>query len=169
MNKKYKKYFETLELDENATFIEVTRAYRFLKKLYSKDNFFAVAYALEDFSSERQEQIIREIDDAYYKLKEYFLLIKQEKKKELPKVNMSTPFSGAVFKKLRKEMAISVKEISAQTNIRKTYLRAIEDEDFNSLPPAVYTRGFVKAYAEFLGLPAEKVVNDYMKRFKVKE
>jgi curved DNA-binding protein CbpA len=169
LNNKYKKYFEILELDENATFVEVTRAYGFLKKLYSKDNSFTVAYALEDFSVERKEQVLKEIDKAYFKLKEYFLLVKQEAKKELPELSGNQFFSGEFLRKLRKEMAVSVKEISTQTNIRKTYIRAIEEEDFNSLPPAVYTRGFVKAYAEFLGLPSEKVVNDYMKRFKVKE
>jgi len=165
MKNKYKKCFEILELNENANFTDLKSSYRFLKKLYSKEQSTASSNAIEDFSNKRREEILKEIDDAYYKLKEYFLIIQKSATKKMPSISTKLNFSGKALKDLRTEMAISIKEISSYTNISKTYLRAIEQEDFGSLPPAVYTQGFVKAYAEFLGLPTEKVVKDYMTKF----
>lgn len=166
--KNIKKYFEVLEIGEDSTFTEVTSAYRFLKKLYSKDKNQALVEAMEDFSENRREEVLEEIEKSYTKLKEYFLINKEDEKKIAPVIPEDIEFSGSLLRKIRKEMVIAIKEVSADTNIRKTYLRAIEQEDYGSLPPAVYTRGFVKAYAEFLGLPYEKVVKDFMKKFESK-
>lgn len=168
MKNEIKKYFEVLELEENATLTEVTSAYRFLKKLYSKEKNPALAVAMEDFSENRREEILNNIDEAYTKLKEYFLINNENsEKKPLPKLEENVKFSGEILRKIRIEMKISVNEISANTNIRKTYIRAIEEENFKALPPIVYTRGFVKAYAEYLGLPSEKVVKDFMEKFNL--
>jgi cytoskeletal protein RodZ len=41
----------------------------------------------------------------------------------------------------------------------------LESENFEGLPPAVYTRGFVVNYARHLKLNQEEVAEDYMKRY----
>jgi cytoskeletal protein RodZ len=46
------------------------------------------------------------------------------------------------------------------------YLQAIEDEAFDTLPAAVYARGFVAAYARAIGLDPNRVVESYMPRFE---
>jgi cytoskeletal protein RodZ len=50
--------------------------------------------------------------------------------------------------------------------VNPTYLRFIEDDDFENLPAPVYVRGFVSAYARCLGLDPARVVTDYMERFE---
>ncbi len=47
------------------------------------------------------------------------------------------------------------------TRIRRSYLEALEAEDLDALPPSVYTRGFVRTYAEYLGLNRAAMVDLY--------
>jgi len=58
---------------------------------------------------------------------------------------------GEQFKRSRENMDLSLDVISKTLKIPTKSLKAIEEEDYNSLPPVVYARGFVKLYAEYLG------------------
>src|SRR5919201_6939870 len=51
------------------------------------------------------------------------------------------------------------------TKIRGKYLRALEDEQFDLLPAETYVRGFLRTYAEFLGLDGQLYVDEYNSRF----
>lgn len=68
-----------------------------------------------------------------------------------------TEWSGALFRSVRDEAGIPIEEMVAQTRISKTYLRAIEDEEYAKLPAVVFTRGFVTQVVRILKLPAEAV------------
>lgn len=68
---------------------------------------------------------------------------------------------GAVLRKARSRRKVELKEVEAATRIRHRYLRAIEDEEWDVLPGGVYTRGFIRTYATFLGLDGERLVEDY--------
>ena len=61
---------------------------------------------------------------------------------------------------------IEIADIAEQTKVSISYLRSLEEEVFDSLPAAVYVRGFVTAYARAIGLDAEKVAESYMSRFE---
>ena len=50
------------------------------------------------------------------------------------------------------------------TRIRKTYLVAVEAENFEALPAAVYIRGFLCQMARELQIPTEPLVTEYLKR-----
>ncbi|HRK01197.1 MAG TPA: helix-turn-helix transcriptional regulator, partial [Oligoflexia bacterium] len=54
------------------------------------------------------------------------------------------------------------------TKISKNYLQAVEDEDYDSLPAAVYTRGFVFQIAKSLKIPHDKASSGYMTRYSSK-
>jgi len=72
---------------------------------------------------------------------------------------------GAFGDKLRREREmrkISLDEISESTKIPRRYLESLEREDFGALPGGVFNKGFVKAYARFLGLNEEQAVADYV-------
>src|SRR5215471_7246764 len=72
---------------------------------------------------------------------------------------------GAFGDKLRRERemrGITLSEISESTKISKRWLKALEDEQFDQLPGGVFNRGFVRAYARFLGINAEQAVADYI-------
>ena len=52
--------------------------------------------------------------------------------------------------------------MASNTKISKRYLRAIEADDYATLPAKVYTRGFVRLYASVLGLDADRVAASFM-------
>ncbi|MGK5089781.1 helix-turn-helix domain-containing protein [Bdellovibrionota bacterium FG-2] len=72
---------------------------------------------------------------------------------------------GAFFQKVRKARRISLEEISAISKITKSYLIAIEEENYSRLPAPVYLRGFVTQFAKILKIPAEKATAGYMGRY----
>ncbi|HEY0391673.1 MAG TPA: helix-turn-helix domain-containing protein [Solirubrobacterales bacterium] len=70
---------------------------------------------------------------------------------------------GNIFREARNRRKIELAEVEAATRIRVRYLRAIENEEWDVLPGGVYTRGFIRTYASFLGLDGERLAEDYRK------
>lgn len=68
---------------------------------------------------------------------------------------------GTVLREARNRRKIDLSEVEAAIRIRVRYLRAIENEEWDVLPGGVYTRGFIRTYASFLGLDGERLVEDY--------
>ena len=68
---------------------------------------------------------------------------------------------GEELRREREIRGISLKEIADATKISKRFLEAIERNDHKTLPAPVFTRGFVREYARYLGLNAEEMVNRY--------
>ena len=68
---------------------------------------------------------------------------------------------GEELRREREIRGISLKEISDATKISKRFLDAIEKNDHRTLPAPVFTRGFVREYARYLGLNSEENVNRY--------
>jgi cytoskeleton protein RodZ len=62
---------------------------------------------------------------------------------------------GRILEQKRKEQGLSLEEVEQATKIRKRYLKGLEREDFAILPDAVYAMGFLKTYANYLGLDGE--------------
>ena len=73
---------------------------------------------------------------------------------------------GSFIQSVRKAKNISIEELSDFAKVSKTYLRAIEDEDFTKLPAIVFVRGFLVQVCKKLKLPEEKLVPAYLERFK---
>lgn len=59
---------------------------------------------------------------------------------------------GISLRQARLEQNISLEEVEKNTRIRKVYLEALENENWDAIPGAVYTRGFLRTYAKYLGL-----------------
>lgn len=68
---------------------------------------------------------------------------------------------GTILREARNRRKVELSEVEAATRIRFRFLRAIEDEEWDVLPGGVYTRGFIRTYAVFLGLDADRLVSDY--------
>ena len=68
---------------------------------------------------------------------------------------------GTILREARSRRKLELSEVEAATRIRFRYLRAIEDEEWDVLPGGFYTRGFIRTYASFLGLDADRLVDDY--------
>jgi len=74
-------------------------------------------------------------------------------------------FSGKFLMETRKYRNINLDYLSSITKIATYHLEAIEREDYKSLPARVYIRGFIKSYAQALGMDWEKVVTAYIQRY----
>ena len=71
---------------------------------------------------------------------------------------------GSVLKDERQRQGLDIHAIEDHTKIRTKYLRALENEDWHVLPGPAYVRGFLRAYAETLGLDADALVDEYRSR-----
>jgi len=65
--------------------------------------------------------------------------------------------------RLRKELDFP--ELEQGTKIRAKYLRALEDEAFDQLPGPTYVKGFVRTYADYLGLDGQLYVDEFNVRY----
>src|SRR3712207_8901473 len=65
------------------------------------------------------------------------------------------PKIGSVLEQARKERGLTLDDVEEATKIRKRYLAGLEREDYGVLPDAVYAQGFLKTYANYLGLDGE--------------
>src|SRR3954463_6639336 len=68
---------------------------------------------------------------------------------------------GTILREARSRRKVELSEVEAATRIRLRYLKAIEAEEWDVLPGGVYTRGFIRTYANFLGLDGDRLVDDY--------
>lgn len=68
---------------------------------------------------------------------------------------------GAKFKNKREELNISLAKARDETNIRLSYLKAIEEGRFEDVEQEVYLKGFLKIYAKYLGLDERKILKRY--------
>ena len=71
---------------------------------------------------------------------------------------------GPVLEKARNERGLTLEEAERATKIRKRYLEGLEREDYGVLPDAVYAQGFLKTYANYLGLDGEGLARELRDR-----
>jgi cytoskeleton protein RodZ len=74
---------------------------------------------------------------------------------------------GAVLRDARQRAGLDIASVEAQTKIRTRYLRALEDEDWQVLPGHAYAKGFLRTYAQLLGLDADTLVDEYRRQVEV--
>ena len=72
---------------------------------------------------------------------------------------------GNSLREARVRQGLEWPQIELATKIRAKYLRALEDEQFGILPAQPYVKGFLRTYAEFLGLDGQLYVDEYSSRF----
>ena len=68
---------------------------------------------------------------------------------------------NAILKDAREQTKYSIAYCAEHLRIRRVHLQAIEDAQYKELPTAAHGVGFVRSYADFLGLPADKIVEQY--------
>ena len=73
--------------------------------------------------------------------------------------------SGPELKEIRERQGVSMEYLVEITRVRKTYLQAIEAENFAALPAGVFIRGFLTQLARELHIPAEPLVTSFLKRY----
>ena len=72
---------------------------------------------------------------------------------------------GNSLREARVRQGLDFAEVELATKIRAKYIRALEDEQFEVLPRGTYIKGFLRSYAEYLGLDGQLYVDEYNSRF----
>jgi flagellar biosynthesis protein FlhG len=180
-------YYEILEVNPTATVKEIQVAYEHAKETFHSDSL--AIYSL--FSEEEINEIQAAIEEAYRVLMDEALRkrydqshfqmpggqkweksseaqrISWEKKTSLPFTDFSLDageeiYRGKTLRQMRERMGVDLKTISAETKISMKILEWIEDEALEKLPALVYLKGFLRGYAQSLGLDPQKVIEGYM-------
>jgi cytoskeleton protein RodZ len=68
---------------------------------------------------------------------------------------------GQALRDAREDLGVSLSDAERETRINRRYLEALENEDASAMPPAVYTRGFIRTYCQYLGLNPEGMMDLY--------
>ncbi len=68
---------------------------------------------------------------------------------------------GEKLRTAREEKGISLAEVENETKIRRKYILAMENEEFDVLPGKAYVKGFIRNYARFLGADGDALVREY--------
>jgi cytoskeleton protein RodZ len=72
---------------------------------------------------------------------------------------------GNSLREARLRQALDFPQIEQATKIRSKYLRALEEEAFEVLPAQTYVKGFLRSYAEYLGLDGQLYVDEFNSRY----
>ena len=182
-------YYEILEVSPDATHREIQQAYEHAKETFHKDSVAVYSLFSEKEMQDIQAAIegaYRVLMDETSR-KDYdqshlsALNLKWPKSEKLPEAPESPmgkktylpfseisidvgegPYRGKMLKQIREKMGIELKTISSETKINLKILEGIEEENVARLPAQVYLKGFLKGYAQCLGLDPKKVIEDYL-------
>jgi cytoskeleton protein RodZ len=76
---------------------------------------------------------------------------------------------GTSLREARLRQSLELPEIEQATKVRARYLRALEEEQFDSLPAPTYVKGFLRTYADYLGMDGQLYVDEYNSRYIIGE
>lgn len=73
---------------------------------------------------------------------------------------------GHTLREARMRAKIDIADVEASTKIRAKYLRALENEEWSLLPGPTFVKSFLRTYAQYLGLDARMLVEEYKRRYE---
>ncbi len=111
----------------------------------------------------RKKDVGNQLPEGFAKTSLSTYKIDHEKEELFSKVeNMD----GAFLKSVREYKNLTIERMSDATRISRTYLHAVEANDYRELPAAVFVRGFIVQFARLLNLDENKVANSYLQIYK---
>lgn len=72
---------------------------------------------------------------------------------------------GQLLQSVRNEKKIDLADVARITRIRIQFLQALENDDYSQLPSGTVARGFIKNYAQFLGIATEQILAIFRRDF----
>ncbi|HEX4805349.1 MAG TPA: helix-turn-helix domain-containing protein, partial [Conexibacter sp.] len=76
------------------------------------------------------------------------------------------PEIGSTLREARMRARIDITEVEQATKIRAKYLRALENEEWGLLPGPTFIKSFLREYADYLGVDARTLVEEYKLRYE---
>lgn len=78
-----------------------------------------------------------------------------------PQATPRQPRLGELFSETRRAKGLELSDVAGVTNVRKEYLKALDEGRYDDLPEDVYTRNFIRLYAQAIGLDGAKALQLY--------
>ena len=66
---------------------------------------------------------------------------------------------GGAFVRAREQMGLSQREVAEELKLAWKTIESLESEDFGSLPPYGFVRGYVKSYSKLVGIDADEMAS----------
>ncbi len=168
-----------LEVDPDAPMEDILRAYLMLRRIYGRDQAMFTAPGMDEFSPEARQDALAQIEAAYSLLRALLpetgqavqarpavLEIRSLPPAPRPKPPAEPAAELTALRRAREAAGFSLDQVAAETNVRREYLSALEEERFEQLRLAtVNVRGYLTAFVNTIGLPVDEVVPPYMQRF----
>ena len=162
----YKAHFEMLEVSLDANFDEVHKAWLVMKEIYSTDSLATMSIG-DEISEVDRRQVLLRIEDAYQALGEFFRDHQQLTENSAHQLAEGiTDYDGNALRTIRHLLHVPLDDVAMSTRVPRKHLENIEADNYEALPVAVYTRGFVINYAKHLALDAELVAKSYMEKYR---
>ncbi len=76
---------------------------------------------------------------------------------------------GNLLKEMRQRKSLKIADIAKKLCIRRCYLEAIEESNYKEIPQFPYGVGFIRSYADFLGLNSSDIIELYKEETKTKQ
>ena len=153
-----------LELPPGASPEDILRAYNLLRRLHGRNGAVFCAPGMEEFAPEARAAVLEQVEAAFA-----LLSARGEEPQPVlpaPAPEVEVPAEDSALRRAREAAGVSLETVAQETHVRLEYLGALEEERFEHLRLAtVNVRGYLTAYLNAIGLPAEDVVPAYMKKF----
>ena len=157
-----------LEVADDATREEITHAYHQLKRIHGKEPGLAIHPTMEEFAPEIRQEVLEEIEAAYALLQAIPVEAAPPPPQEevVVEEEAAAPVTSSL-RKARMSAGLTLDQVAQETCVRREYLKALEEEHFEDLNAlaSVNVRGYLNAFANAVGVPADVIVPVYMKRF----
>ena len=72
---------------------------------------------------------------------------------------------GAALRAAREKRHLSLTEVGEVTRIKTHILQALEEDDYSVIPAPLYGKGFIKLYAEYVGLDPAPLIRHYISQY----
>lgn len=76
---------------------------------------------------------------------------------------------GQILKEARERRQLTTSKAAAETNIKIQHIEAMERDDFSGMAAPIYAKGFIRIYAEYLGIDPAPLIAEYMERHAPRE
>lgn len=76
---------------------------------------------------------------------------------------------GESLREARTRRGLTIADVQKELRLRERYLNALEEEHWDQLPGEAYVKGFLRMYAEFLGLNGNLYIDEYHSRFAYRD
>jgi hypothetical protein len=71
-----------------------------------------------------------------------------------------------MLREARMHAGLDITDVEQRTKVRAKYLRALENEEWGLLPGTAFTKGFLRSYADLLGLDARLLIDEYKRQWE---